>query len=140
MQDLNKSDLENVCRELLSAFQGIFSWKWDSLLETVLAEFDVDNKDSTRAILERCLSSTWNSSNIGNAPAIVQLINSNLGGLRSGQLLFTSDPSQDAIIFCAWWPWGDGKTISIRIAPLYMKLSDSEKAEQIQLFKRWFGI
>ncbi|PQP34037.1 hypothetical protein C6A37_09840, partial [Desulfobacteraceae bacterium SEEP-SAG9] len=140
MQDLNKSDLENVCRELLSAFQGIFSWKWDSWLETVLAEFDVDNKDSTRAILERCLSSTWNSSNIGNAPAIVQLINSNLGGLRSGQLLFTSDPSQDAIIFCAWWPWGDGKTISIRIAPLYLKLLDSEKAEQIQLFKRWFEI
>ena len=140
MQDLNKSDLENVCRELLSAFQGIFSWKWDSWLETVLAEFDVDNKDSTRAILERCLSSTWNSSNIGNAPDIVQIINSNLGGLRSGQLLFTSDPSQDSIIFCAWWPWGDGKTISIRIAPLYMKLLDSEKAEQIQLFKRWFEI
>ena len=140
MQDLNKSDLENVCRELLSAFQGIFSWKWDSWVESVLAEFGVDNKDSIRAILERCLSSTWNSSNIGNAPAIVQLINSNLGGLRSGQLLFTSDPSQDAIIFCAWWPWGDGKTISIRIAPLYMKLLDSEKAEQIQLFKRWFEI
>ena len=140
MQDLNNSDLENVCRELLSAFQGIFSWKWDSWVESVLAEFGVDNKDSIRAILERCLSSTWNSSNIGNAPAIVQLINGNLGGLRSGQLLFTSDPSQDAIIFCAWWPWGDGKTISIRIAPLYMKLLDSEKAEQIQLFKRWFEI
>jgi len=140
MQDLNRSDLESVCRELLSAFQGIFSWKWDSWLETVLAEFDVDNKDSTRAILERCLSSTWNSSNIGKAPDIVQLINSNLGGLRSGQLLFTSDPSQDAIIFCAWWPWGDGKTISIRIAPLYIKLLDSEKAEQIHLFKRWFEI
>ena len=140
MQDLNKSDLENVCRELLSAFQGIFSWKWDSWVESVLAEFGVDNKDSIRAILERCLSSTWNSSNIGNAPDIVQIINSNLGGLRSGQLLFTSDPSQDAIIFCAWWPWGDGKTISIRIAPLYLKLLDSEKAEQIQLFKRWFEI
>ena len=140
MQDLNKSDLENVCRELLSAFQGIFSWKWDSWVESVLAEFGVDNKDSIRAILERYLSSTWNSSNIGNAPDIVQIINSNLGGLRSGQLLFTSDPSQDSIIFCAWWPWGDGKTISIRIAPLYMKLLDSEKAEQIQLFKRWFEI
>ncbi len=140
MQDLNKSDLENVCRELLSAFQGIFSWKWDSWLETALAEFGVDNKDSTRAILERYLRSTWNSSNIGKAPDIVQNINSNLGGLRSGQLLFTSDPSQDAIIFCAWWPWGDGKTISIRIAPLYIKLLESEKAEQIQLVKRWFGI
>jgi hypothetical protein len=140
MQDLNKLDLENVCKELLNAFQGIFSWKWDSWFETVLAEFGVDNKDSTRAILERYLGSIWDSSNIGKAPEIVQMVNSNLGGLRSGQLLFTSDQSRDAIIFCAWWPWGDGKTISIRIAPLYMKLLESEKAEQTQLLKRWFGI
>ena len=140
MQDLNKSGLENVCRELLGAFQGIFLWKWDSWLETVLAEFGVDNKDVIRAILERYLSSTWDSSNIGKAPDIVQIINNNLGGLRPGQLLFTADPSQDAIIFCVWWPWGDGKTISIRIAPSYKKLSDSEKAVQIQVFKRWFGI
>ena len=141
MQELNKSDLENVCRELLSAFQGVFSWKWDSGLEMVLAEFGVGNKDSIRAILERYLSSTWDSSNISKAPDIVvQITNNNLGGLRPGQLLFTSDPSLDAIIFCAWWPWGNGINISIRIAPLYMKLLDSEKAEQIQLFKRWCGI
>jgi hypothetical protein len=140
MQDLNKSDLENVCRELLNSFQGILSWKWDSYIDTVLAEFDVGDKDSIRAILERYFGSTWDSSNIGKAPDIVQMINSNLGGLRPGQLLFASDPNQDAIIFCAWWPWGNGKTISIRIAPSYRKLSDSEKAEQIKFFKDWFGI
>lgn len=68
------------------------------------------------------------------------MINSNLGGLMSGQLLFTSDPNQDAFIFCAWWPWGDGKTISIRVVPSYEKLLDSEKTKQTQLFKDWFGI
>ncbi len=140
MQDLNKSNLENVCIELLSAFQGILSWKWDSWIEAVLAEFGVGDKDSIRAILERYLGNTWDSSNIAKAPDIVQMINGNLGGLRPGQLLFTSEPNQDAIIFGAWWPWGDGKTISIRIAPSYKKLSDSEKAEQIELFKGWFGI
>ncbi len=140
MQDLNKSNLENVCIELLSAFQGILSWKWDSWIEAVLAEFGVSDKDSIRAILERYFGNTWDSSNIAKAPDIVQMINSNLGGLRPGQLLFTSEPNQDAIIFGAWWPWGDGKTISIRIAPSYKKLSDSEKAEQIKLFKGWFGV
>lgn len=140
MQDLNKSDLENVCRELLNSFQGILSWKWDSRIEAVLAEFGVSDKDSNRAILERYLGNAWDNSNIGKAPDIVQMINDNLGGLGSGQLLFTSEPNQDAIIFGAWWPWGDGKTISIRIAPSCKKLSDSEKAEQIKLFKDWFGI
>jgi hypothetical protein len=140
MRDQNKSDLESVCRELLRAFRGGLSWKWDSRFETALAGFCVDNKDRVRAILERHLSFTWDSSNIGNAPDIVRMINSHLGGLMSGQLLFSSDPNQAALVFCAWWPWGDGTTISIRLGLSHKKLSESEKAEQIKVFKGWFGI
>jgi len=140
MHDPNKSGIENDCKELLSAFQGILLWKWDSRFETGLAEFGVDYKDQIHAILERYLSYRWDSSNIGNAPDMVRTINIHLGELRSGQLLLTSDPNRDTFIYCAWWPWGDGKTISIRIAPSYRKLLDSEKAEKIQLFKGWFGI
>ena len=140
MNDANKSGLENDCKELLRGFQGSLAWKWDSRFETVLAEFGVNKKDSIRAILERYLKTTWDSSNIDNAPDNVRMINGRLGGLRSRQLLFTSDPRKDAFIFCAWWPWGDGETISIRLAPFYRELLDSEKAEKIQMFKGWFGI
>ena len=140
MHDLNKSDLENVCRELLSAFQGVLSWQWESRFETALAEFSVDNKDKVRAILERYLNIAWDSSSIGKAPDNVQKIASYLGGLRSEQLLFTSDPNRDAFIFGAWWPWGDGQTISIRIAPSDKRLSDSEMAELIKQFKGWCGL
>ena len=140
MSDPNKSGLENDCKKIFNAFQGVLSWKWDSRFETALAEFGADNKDSIRAILDRYLSITWNSSNIANAPDIVQRINIHLGNLRSGQLLFTSDPNQDVFIFCAWWPWGNGKSISIRIAPYYNKLPDSEEAENVHRFKKWFGV
>ena len=140
MHDLNKSDLENVCREFLSAFQGVLSWKWDSRLETALAEFSVDDKGRVRTILECYLSIVWNNSNITKAPDIVRMIASQFGGLRLGQILFTSDPNQDAFIFGVWWPWGDGETISIRVAPSDKRLSDSEMAELIKLFKGWFGL
>jgi hypothetical protein len=116
------------------------SWKWDSRFETALADFAAGEKESIRAILERSLRITWDSSNIGNAPDVVREIDSHLGGLRSGQLLFTSDPEREPVIFCAWWPWGGGKTISIRIGSSCKKLSDSEKAGKIQLFRREFGI
>lgn len=139
MSDPNKSDVESVCREFWRAFQGVLSWKWDGRFETVLAEFSVDRKDGVRAILERYLGITWDSSNIGKATDAVRMINGNFGGLMPGQLLFTSGP-KDAVIFCAWWPWEDRKTISIRVAPFYNKSSDSEKAEFIELFKGWFGI
>jgi len=140
MHDLNKSDFENVCRELLSAFQGVLSWQWESRFEVALAEFSLNDKDKVRAILERYLNIAWDSSSIGRAPDNVQKIASYLGGLRSGQLLFTSDPNQDAFIFGAWWPWGDGQTISIRIAPSDKRLSDPEMAELIKQFKGWCGL
>ena len=140
MPDPNQSGLETVCKELRSAFRGVLSWKWDNRFGAVLAEFGAGKKESVRGILERSLSITWHSSNIGNAPDIVREINRHLGGLRSGQMLFTTDPDREPFIFCAWWPWDDGKVISIRIGSSYEKLSDSEKAEKIQLFKEWFGI
>src|SRR5438067_1951240 len=110
MGDPNKSDIENVCRELLNAFQGILSWKWDGRFETVLAEFGVDGKDSVRTVLQRHLSMLWDSSNIATGADIVRAINVRVASLRSGQFLFTSDPHPGALVFCAWWPWGDGQT------------------------------
>ena len=64
MSDVDKSHVETVCGEFLRAFQGALSWKWDGRFETGLAEFDVDNKDSVRAILERHLGAIWDSSSI----------------------------------------------------------------------------
>jgi hypothetical protein len=140
VSDQYDSEVETVCREFARAFQGAFSWKWDGRFETVLAEFGVDDKDNVRAVLERHLGTVWDSSSIAGAPDIVRTVNIRVASLRSGQLLFTSDPKRDALIFCAWWPWGDGKTISIRIAPFFKKLSASETAAKIQSFKNWFGV
>jgi hypothetical protein len=138
--NLSELHIEGVCRELSHAFQGVLTWKWDKRFETVLAEFSVDKKENVRAILERYLSATWDSSNVGNAPDIVRAIESHFGGLWPGQLLFTSDPKRDVLIFGTWWPWGDGKEISMRIGPSYRTMTDSKGDEKIQLFKSWFGV
>ena len=140
VKDLNNSGLENVCRELAGAFPGILSWQWDNRFETVLAEFGVDNIDRVHATLVRNLGNIWDSSTIAKAPGIVQVIISHLGGLKSGQLLFTSDPSLETVIFCAWWPWGDGKTISIRFGQAFRELSDPQKSVHVKQFRDWFGI
>ncbi|MCJ7680474.1 MAG: hypothetical protein MUP70_07105 [Candidatus Aminicenantes bacterium] len=140
MNNLNSSGLENVCRELSGEFQGVLAWKWDDRFQTVLAEFNVDNKERIHNSLERRLDRIWDSSNIEKAPVVVQTISSTFGGIMPGQLLFTSDPDQDALVFCAWWPWGNGETISIRLSPFYKKPFDSDRAEGPQEFKKWFGV
>jgi hypothetical protein len=140
VSDVDKSDLEFLAQELLRAFQGVLSWRWDGRFDTVLAEFGTDNKERVRTILERYLSMKWDSSNIVTAPDVVRTINIRVASLRSGQLLFTSDPSPGALLFCAWWPWSDGQNTSIRVAPFYRKLSEPEYAKKLQQFKGCCGI
>jgi hypothetical protein len=140
VNDLDQAEIKNICTALSNGFRGTFKWAWDRRFETVLAEFAVDRKDDIRAILEQSLNVTWDSANVGNAPEIVRSIDDLLGGLRPGQLLFTSDPKRDALIFCAWWPWGSGKEISLRVGPSYKNLSDAERGENLQQFKGWFGV
>ena len=140
MNQQNKESLEHVCKQLALAFDGVVSWKWDSRFETILAEFAADNKERIRSSLEQYLAHTWDSSTVANAPASVQTVTNRLGGLMPGQLLFTSGPDQESFMFGAWWPWGDGQTISIRLAPAGEKSSDSETAEQISRFRGWFGL
>ncbi len=139
MNDPSDFVIENKCKELFNAFQGVLLWQWDNRFEAVLAEFSVSDKDKIQSILKEHFIMTWDSSNIHKAPDTVQKVNSYLGKLRSGQLLFTSDTGATAYIYCAWWPWGNGKTISIRVAPCYKKLPDSDKAGKVRQFKGWFG-
>jgi hypothetical protein len=135
-----KPDIGSVCKELFEGFHGLLSWKWDNWVGTILAEFDADKKEDVRAILEKFLPISWDSSSMENAPPIVQTIDKNLGGIRSGQLLFSSDPVQEAFVFCAWWPWGSGKTISIRIAPYDKSLSETEANQLMEQLKSWAEI
>ncbi|HKY10205.1 MAG TPA: hypothetical protein VJQ55_18295 [Candidatus Binatia bacterium] len=136
----SKADIDSICRELAQSFQGILTWKWDRRFETVLAEFKVTEQDKVRAILERYLSATWDSSNVGDSPDIVRTVEGHFGGLWPGQLLFTSDPKRDALVFGTWWPWGDGKEISIRIGPAFRVLAESKRDEKIARFKACFGV
>ena len=141
ISDLNdQSDIERICRELAQAFQGILSWKWDRRFETILSEFGVDRQHIVRSILERHLNFIWDGSNVANAPQMIRTIDDSFGGLRPGQFLFTSGLERDALIFGAWWPWGDGKEISIRIGLAFKDIEDFERVEKIQWVKGWFGL
>lgn len=136
----NKTELEDNCKELMSAFEGVLSWKWDGRFETALAEFSVEKKDNVCEILKQYFSTIWNRSSIDKAPESVQRISIDLRDIWPGQMLFTSDINREPFIFCAWWPWEDGNTISLRIAPFYNKVLASEKVTTIEQFKGWFGI
>lgn len=138
MHDSTQSQ-ENFCKELFRTFDAGM-WKWDDRFSCVLVEFSAVDQDIVRTVLGRYLNSAWDASNIGTAPDAVQKMNAHFGGLMSGQMLYTSEPDQGDLLCCAWWPWGNGETISIRVAPSYGKLSKPQQGERINLLKAWFGM
>ena len=130
----------SICAGLRSAFVGILEWNWDGRLGSVLAEFPLEKKASVLGVLDQHLVSRWDSATIGEAPEIAQNVKGHLGGLMADQLLFLSDLEDDPLVYCAWWPWGDGRTISVRIG-LFSETTDTgEKGALTEALKGWFGI
>ncbi len=137
---MSQLDNKTICEQLLYDFRGVLTWKWDDWVGTFLAEFDIDQESDVRSVLEKHLPIAWDSSNINKAPKAVLQLDDYLGGIRPTQYLFSSDPFDEAFVFCAWWPWGNGSTISLRIAPYNQNLSKSEEEELKQQLMVLAGI
>lgn len=133
-------ELDAFCGDIISTFEGELTWKWDGRFNTVLIEFTAEYNDRVRSLLDQHLNSIWDSSNIGEAPEAVQTVCTKMGNLRAGQLLFTSDGGQNGFILCAWWPWGSGAKVSIRIAPVYDHLAGDDMITLVEQIKNRFNI
>ncbi len=138
--DYDTSRLEKSCRDLVKAFENRLTWKWDERFETVLAEFSVKDKESVSHIIKIQMGDIWDRDNSGNAPEVVKMAIGYFGGLSQGQQLFTSDPAGDDLVLCAWWPWGNGETISIRLGVFADSLNENENEELTRVFKTWFNL
>ncbi|MCP4721309.1 MAG: hypothetical protein GY860_17785, partial [Desulfobacteraceae bacterium] len=95
---------EKSCSQLAKTLGETLTFKWDNRFETVLAEFSVKDKDKIRQILASHMGETWKTDNADKAPEVVQMVINYFGGLNPGQTLLTSDPNQDGLLLCAWWP------------------------------------
>ncbi|EKD28878.1 MAG: hypothetical protein ACD_79C00176G0001 [uncultured bacterium] len=140
MNNLLQENINNISKQLSEDLKNILKWKWDSRFETVLSEFPVGSKENILNLLNKSLTTAYDQSSIKKAPVLVKDIDEAFGGLAKGQLLFTSDPNQDILIFCAWWPWGNGINISVRFSPFSTKLSDSQNKETMDKFRALFGV
>ncbi|MDD9944904.1 MAG: hypothetical protein OXU20_27930 [Myxococcales bacterium] len=123
-------DPHALCNTLLAATSKTLRWEWDDRFGCALAAFGANRAQEARAWVCEATPEEWSSDNIGTAPERVQRLAADIG-LRSGQFLFTSEPSSDLMAYVAWWPWGDGKKISIRFA-----IDGASEAE----LKGWFSL
>jgi len=113
---LEQADLEIACAGLLQDFEGVLNWKWDDRFGALLAEFQVEKEAAIREVLKSHFGLCWDRRSIRRAPRHLKNGVGIFGDLRDGQLLFTSDPAAALLLLAAWWPWGNARTISVRLA------------------------
>lgn len=133
---MNKESLVKLCEGIYNDSNNLLNWNWDEHFKTVLSQISSDNKDKALNIVSTHFEHTFDHSNVQNAPENAKMVIGDLGGLRPGQIFFFHELGEGNNVFGAWWPWGNGQTISIRIGFSI----GSGNTEMNQKLKSLFGI
>jgi len=106
---------ETLAKTTAAAFAGVLAWKWDGRFQAVVAQFDLSAQEKVRAVLGRHLGQSWDAQTVSTAPAPIKQACAAMGGLQNGQLAFASG-TEAPFLYGAWWPWDNGRTVSLRLA------------------------
>jgi hypothetical protein len=90
-------------------------WSWDNRFNCVASTFDVDVSAQARNLVVLALPHVWTDRTLPAAPASLRELTKRTGGIRSTQLVFSADPVMSVTPYGLWWPWEEGRTISLRI-------------------------
>ncbi len=140
MLKYDTSNLEQQCRGLFERLGNRLTWTWDDRFKTVLAEFNTEDSAFIRINIQNDMNDVWNQENADSAPELIKNIIAYFGGFYPKQQLYTSDADGNDIMMCAWWPWGNGNTISIRIGVYAKSLNGADNDELSRISKGWFGL
>ena len=140
MNERDLADLEQDVGAFVEETRHILKWSWDDYFKSALAELLVGDRDIVLAALEPRFGKPWDGASIETAPESVRRMAGNFGGIRSGQFLFAMCPDEDVVAYGAWWPWGNGEKISLRIIPGWIAKEPPEAPELTVKFKGLFGL
>jgi len=128
--------LEKTCRENLATLGE--NWTWDSRSETVVFAFAEERGAGVLGATRKILPDTWTVANVGNAPARVQSLADEMGGLQERQELLTDRVNDvEPMLFGAVWPWSNGTKVSLRIG---CNSGGAERADWVTRLKTWFNV
>jgi len=125
------SGAEDAWEELVRALRRLQErwpspdWVYDHRLSCVTSSFPLSAESAARTIIAEITPTSWSASTLAEAPPDVRALAERCGGLRASQVLFWGGRPGALGAFGLWWPWADGKTISLRIG-----LHDVDTPEQ----------
>ena len=102
-------------KDVIEALSSIVKWKYDDFHNVMLAEFSVDKQDQVLFTLQQILPVSWDAKSIKKAPGEVKHYAGEFSKLIKQQKLFSTNIERHPKVMAAWWPWGHGATVSLRV-------------------------
>lgn len=131
---------KNICAELKKEIPSPNPWRWDEEFSVARIVFRRSDADRILSLLERVFSDRYDFSTIGKSAGSVDAFIGDLFGIIPGQLVFTISDPQGAMLFAAWWPWGNEAYISLRIGLRDSDESPLNKEDIEKNLSEWFSI
>lgn len=112
-------DLEQHIRRsntsLIQALDGTVKWKYDNFNRALLAEFSADKAPLILSVIRQHLPMEWDAKSIKRADQLVKHQAGSYVKINQQQKLFAPQNNEPTSCMLAWWPWGHGATVSIRL-------------------------
>lgn len=110
-----KALIMSTSEAMREALSDQLEWKWDDFHQALLAEFSVDHEQRVFLTLQQHFPFQWENKSIKKAPPLIKHRAARFARLDKSQRLLTLDDTGTQEVMVAWWPWGHGATISVRI-------------------------
>jgi oxalate decarboxylase/phosphoglucose isomerase-like protein (cupin superfamily) len=110
-----EEQIQTYGKDVVDALSSIVKWKYDDFHKVMLAEFSVDKQDQVLLTLQQVLPVSWDAKTIKKAPGEVKHFAGVFSKLVKQQKLFSTNIERHPKVMVAWWPWGHGATVSVRL-------------------------
>ncbi len=110
-----RTRLTEHARPLMDALEQRIDWQWDDHFDCLLSEFSVDHEHAVFLQVKKHYPHIWDRKTIKKADPFLRHRAGVFGDLVKNQLLLTQDSDGQEDVMLAWWPWGHGATISVRV-------------------------
>ena len=113
--------------------------RWEERFHVALIVFEKHDRELILGTISNEFDQQWDSTTIGNASDLIGKLVHSLYGISPGQLIFSSNEGAGVILFAAWWPWGNGSNISLRIGIFAVEERIFDEEKKRAHLTEWFN-
>jgi hypothetical protein len=131
-----EEQLQTYGKAVIDSLSPLVKWQYNDFHQVMLAEFSVDKQHQVMAVLQQTLPCQWDVKSIKKVSGEVKHRAGFFAKLTKNQQLFSEDLQTQPKYMVAWWPWGHGATVSVRL----FLTNTSEYQEKTGLLQRLSAI